>query len=108
MPRKRRVETEVEKTHGHCADLLMSDYRIPKDRRVQVCEQVAMIWRQNTMIHCLIIASVRGYQPHPATRGLSHFLDQHATQQPKNHKKDTLSAGRSQGHFDSQGFYREH
>lgn len=107
MAKGRRVETEVERTHGHCADVLMSDYGVPKGMREEVCRKIAGVWQQNTMIHCLIISSVRGYQPHPATKGLEHYLRRHGTHEPKNHKKERVEWGRS-GHFDSQGFYHPH
>lgn len=107
MAKKKRIETEVERTHGHCADVLMSDYGIPKEMREEVCEKIAQVWRQNTMIHSLIISSVRGYQPHPATRALGYYLRQHGTHEPKHHKKERFER-RESGSFDSQGFYRPH
>ena len=102
MSRKRRVETDAERTHGHCADVLMSDFGIPKDMRDAVSQEVGKVWKQNTMIHCLIISSVRGYQPNAATNGLEHFLRMHATQEQK-HKKQERS--RQSGTFDSNGHY---
>lgn len=104
MPRKRREESEVERAHGHCADLLMSDFCIPKQMRKEVCEEVARVWKQNTMIHCLIIASVRGFQPHSATRGLQYFLEKHATREQKHKKQEGPRRG---GTFDSQGYYHQ-
>lgn len=100
--RKKAEETEAERDHGHCADLLMSDFGIPKTMRKEVCEEVAKVWKQNTMIHCLIISSVRGFQPHGATRGLEHFLHRHATHEQE-HKKQERP--RQSGSFDSRGNY---
>lgn len=103
--RKRKVETEVERAHGHCADELMKDFGIPKEMREKVCEEVAKVWKQVAMIHCTIIWSVRGYQPHAATHGLEHFLHTHATCEQKNRKQGPQ---RSQGHFDSKGDFHWH
>ena len=90
MLHKRRKETKVESDHGHCADVLMSDYGIPRKFRVQTCKEIAKVWKQFTMIHCLIINSVRGWQPNSATRGLEYFLVQHQTHEPKNHNQSHL------------------
>jgi hypothetical protein len=98
----KRVPTQVERTHGHCADELMKDYGLPKNLHVQVCEQIAGVWKQNTMIHSLIIWSVRGYQPHAATRGLEVFLREHATHEPKNHKQTPVPK-----HEEREGLYVE-
>jgi len=106
MARKKRVETQAERTHGHCADVLMSDFGIPKDMRDEVCQQIGRVWVQNTMIHCLIISSIRNYQPHAATRGLEAFLQRHATQEQKHRKPEQRMS--SQGHFDSRGHYHRH
>ena len=106
MPNQRRKQTEVERHHGHCADELMRDFGIPKAMRVEVCEEIAKAWVQCVMIHCQIIMSVRGYQPHHATRSLEHFLHTHATHSQKNHKQE--SWGRQHdGRFDLQGNYHE-
>ena len=91
MPVKSKVrpkakKTEAERTHGHCADVLMKDYGIPKELRASVCEEIAKVWVQNTMVHCLIITSVRGWQPSNATRGLQYFLMGNQTHSPLNHK----------------------
>lgn len=102
MTRKRKVETEAERTHGHCADVLMGDFGIPKDMRDAVCQEVGKVWKQNTMIHCLIISSVRGFQPHAATRGLEYFLQEHATHEQKHKKQDRP---RHDGTFDRHGNY---
>jgi hypothetical protein len=85
MPSKRKKETEVEKLHGHCADLLMDDYGIQKEFRAEICEEIQKIWKQYSMIHCLIIISVRGYQPNSATRPLERYLQNYQTHPPKNH-----------------------
>jgi hypothetical protein len=74
---------KVEKIHGHCADVLMGDYGVPKGLRVQVCKEIEKVWEQNTMIHCMIIFSVRGYLPHSCTDSLKLFLEKHKTQEPK-------------------------
>jgi hypothetical protein len=79
-------ESEVERDHGHCADVLMSDYGIPRHMRKRVCEEVAKVWKHDIMFHDIIAASVRGWQPNPATATLESFLRQHATHEPKNHK----------------------
>ena len=100
MPPRRRRETEVERAHGHCADVLMNDFGIPKAMRKKVCENVAKVWKQNTMIHCLIIASVRCYQPHAATRKLESFLRKHATREQKHRNH---AAPRQSATFDLQG-----
>lgn len=107
MARTQKAETKVERTHGHCADELMRDFGIPKEMRVQVCEEVAKVWVQVTMIHSSIIWSVRGYQPHGATRGLENFLSRHATHEQKNRKPEP-GRQRQSGHFDSQGYYHHH
>lgn len=107
MPPRKKVETQVERTHGHCADELMKDFGIPKEMREQVCEEVAKVWVQVTMIHSSIIWSVRGYQPHSATRGLEIFLNRHATHEQKN-RKNQPEERREPGHFDSRGFYHDH
>ncbi len=102
MPRK--DETEVERYHGHCADMLMDDYGIPKSVRIEVCEEIAKVWVQSTMIHSLIIWSVRGYQPHSATNGLKNFLQQHAGYpEPKNHKPEVGMSGRALYHQPERG-----
>lgn len=54
MPRKRKAETDVERTHEHCADELMRDFGIPKEMRVKVCDEVAKVGVQVTMIHSSI------------------------------------------------------
>ncbi len=83
----KRVVSEVERHHGHCADLLMSDFGIPNKMRIQVCEEIAKVWTQVTLIHCMIIWSVRGFQPLAATRSLELFLHQHKTHEQKYSKK---------------------
>lgn len=103
MPRKKKTETEDERVHGHCADVLMNDFGIPKEMRAEVSTEVAKVWKQNTMIHCLIISSIRGFQPHGATRGLETFLRRHARHEPK-HQKPTTGR-RPSGSFDSRGYY---
>ncbi len=109
MPRKaRREETEVESQHGHCADVLMSDFGIPKEMRIQVCEEIAKVYKQCTMIHCIIIASVRGFQPHGATRMLEGFLGEHSTHEQCNSKASIERRSRPQGSFDSRGYYHQH
>ena len=86
MPNNRNAETQVEKEHGHCADALMFDYGIPRHMRVEVCEELAKLWWQLTMIHDVIIASVRGWRPVPGTEDLKIFLSERQTHSPKNHK----------------------
>lgn len=102
MTHKKKVETEAERTHGHCADVFINDFGIPKTMRKEVCEKIAKVWKQNTMIHCLIISSVRGYQPHPATRGLQVFLERHATREQRYKKQERAHR---EGTFDSRGYY---
>ncbi len=104
---KKHAETENERRHGHCADELMKDFGIPKSMRPQVCDEVAKVWKQVVMIHSSIIWSVRGYQPHQATRSLEHFLNQHATHEQKNRKPEPGMGRRSQGYFDSKGEYQQ-
>ena len=99
----RKVETQNERFHGDCADELMRDFGVPKEMREQVCEEVAKVWKQVTMVHCLIIASVRNYQPHTATRGLEIYLAQHATHEQKHRKREPHH--RRSGYFDSRGHY---
>jgi hypothetical protein len=100
----KRKQSEVERVHGHCADELMKDYSIPREMRAKVCEEIAKVWKQTVMIHSTIIWSVRGYQPHSATRGLEVFLQRHARSSSKNHKDSRERASRG-GSFDSKGYY---
>jgi len=81
-----RAETKIEQDHGHCADVLMDDYGIRKGLRIEVCEEIARAWQQETMFHDLIIASVRGWRPRPSTEPLEAFLQKHRTHSPKNRK----------------------
>lgn len=104
MP-KRRVESDVERTHGHCADVFLEDFGIPKEMRKEVCEEVAKVWQQVTMIHCMIIMSVRGFQPHPATRSLEIFLKRHATRPQKNSKEAVREREREPGGFERRKKY---
>lgn len=103
---RKKAETNNERIHGHCADELMKDFGIPKTMRAEVCDEVAKVWTQVTMIHSSIIWSVRGYQPHAATRGLESFLRQHATHEQQNRKGEEHNRERS-GRFDSEGNYYE-
>lgn len=86
MLSKHQLAIEVELIHGDCADVLMLDYGIPTELRIEVCEHIAKIWAQNTMVHCLIIASIRGWQPQTSTRSLENFLREHQSHPPKNHR----------------------
>ena len=107
MPRQKRVETEVERAHGHCAQVLMSDYGIPKSMHQEVCEEIAKLWKQGSMIHCVIITSIRGWQPVSGTNGLKYFLEQHQGYSPKNHKPESGVVHRPQGRYDSRGHYHQ-
>ncbi|PIR84300.1 hypothetical protein COU16_01750 [Candidatus Kaiserbacteria bacterium CG10_big_fil_rev_8_21_14_0_10_47_16] len=78
--------TQVEWDHGHCADVLMDDYRISKEHRVVVCEEINKIYTQRSLIHCVIIASVRGFLPLLETDELKSFLETLQTRSPKNQK----------------------
>lgn len=98
----RSKQTQNEKDHGHCADELMRDYDIPRSMRAAVCDEIAQIYRQGSIIHCVIITSVRGYRPMPQTRSLKNFLEQNATSRPKNHKQELESTSRG-GRVDSRG-----
>lgn len=83
MPRK---IGDVEWHHGHCADVLMGDYGIRKELRREVCREIDKIYMQRTMIHCTIIASVRGWEPDPVTDELKKYLSEHQRHPPKNHR----------------------
>lgn len=98
----RQKESEIEQAHGHCADVFIADFGIPKGMRKHICDEIAKVWKQNTMIHCVIIASIRGYQPRAATRGLQMFLERHATREQKHKKREHV---RQSGTFDSRGYY---
>lgn len=78
-------KTQVERKHSHCADLLMQDYGIPKEHRIAVCEAIDKIYEQISLIHCIIIASVRGYAPLPETDDLKRLLETLQTHPPKYH-----------------------
>ncbi len=81
----------------------MKDFGVPKRMREEVCQELDKVWKQVVMIHSTIIWSVRGYQPHGATRGLEYFLRRHATHEQKNRKQETRP--RRDGTFDSRGYY---
>lgn len=81
---------DLEKTHGHCADVLMDDYGIPKQMRREVCGEIDHIYEQISLIHCVVIAGVRGWQTIPQTRALRAFLVQHQTHPPKHHNPNTV------------------
>lgn len=101
-------ERQMVNLHGGCADLLMSSYGVPKHLRLEVCKQLVGVWKQNTMIHALIVASVNGAVPNPATRALEIFLERHGTHENKHHKSNW---GRQNGQdvrggtFDSKGYF---
>ena len=80
--------TKIEKNHGHCADVLMSDYGIPRKRRVELCHKIAEVWVEDTMFHDLVIASVRGYYPNRNIGPLVGYLETYKTHEPKNHKRE--------------------
>lgn len=84
MPRKKRGLSKNEQTHGHCADVLIADFGVPKKLRPQICDEIAKVWVQGSLIHCVIILSVRGFDPHGATRSLELFLEEHKTHPQKN------------------------
>ena len=108
MPRGKKVElSQVEKDHGHCAGVLMSDYGIPKSMHKEVCEEIAKLWKQGSMIHCVIISSIRGWQPRSGTNGLKYFLAERQGHSPKNHKPDAGAVRRQEGSFDSRGHYHQ-
>ncbi len=86
MSKAEEYGVTVEEAHGHCADLLMGDYGIPKEFRSEICEEIDKIWIQNTMIHCVIAWSVRGWSPSPATNSLKALLEKLKTHPPLNQK----------------------
>ena len=86
MLNARYKDTKLEKIHGHCADVLIEDYGVPYEHRPLICEEIDKIYLQISLIHCLIIASVRGWRPVPATDDLKALLERVKGHKPKNHK----------------------
>jgi len=88
MPTKTRKKASVvEERHGHCADLLMSDYGIPNRFRSKICKEIDKIYEHDNMVHCQIIWSVRGFEPRQSTRFVEGLLNHLRTHPPKNHKE---------------------
>ena len=81
-----REETKIEQDHGHCADVLMSDYGIPVGLRVELCHEISKVWKWDLMFHDLIIAGVRGYYRTNTVAPLKRYLEAHQTHHPKNQK----------------------
>ncbi len=85
---KRLRETPLQARHGHCADVLMTDFGVPKDMRERICEEIDKIYVQVSMVHCMIIWSVRGFQPNAVTHSLEQILSAHATHEQRNTKNN--------------------
>lgn len=82
----------VKISHKACADLLMDDYGVGPELHSEVLKEIELIWDSQTLPHCLIVASVRGYREIPLTRSLEYFLENHKTHEPKfrTHSEDDL------------------
>lgn len=55
------TEAELEEKHGHCADVLMSDFGIPHEGRLTVLEGINLLYLNPGYIHCQIIHAIRGF-----------------------------------------------
>jgi hypothetical protein len=83
MPRRKTEETAIELNHGHCADSLMSFYRIPREYRVELCHKIEEAFNGGTPFHGSIILEVMGYHcDNPKIPELKKYLESHQTRQP--------------------------
>ena len=56
-----KAEVELEEKHGHCAHVLMEDFGIPQDFRLQVLEGIDALYQNPGYIHCQILLAIRGF-----------------------------------------------
>lgn len=83
---RKKADSWLLRMHSHCADVLMEDYGIPPEHRVEICREIDKIYYHISVIHDVIIASIRGWAPIPQTDALKAILEGLKTHEPENHK----------------------
>lgn len=78
--------------HKACADVLMKDFGVPREKILEVIALVKEIYDADGFAHCLIILSVGGFKESRRTLKLKYFLQEHGTQQPSRTKAKMLDS----------------